>query len=125
MIKNCLADLIPGRLAETMVVLAGIDPDKKVNAVPREDRQNLARLLKNLEMIVVSTLGFDQAMVTIGGVELKEVDPNSMNSKLTKNLFLAGEVLNLSGPSGGYNLQICWSTGFLAGNSAAKDNKSG
>jgi len=123
MIKNCLADIIPGRLAETIVILAGIDPEKKVNAVPRQDRQNLARLLKNLEMIVISLLGFDQAMITIGGVELKEVDPNTMNSKLIENLFLAGEVLNLSGPSGGYNLQLCWSTGFLAGTSAAKAKK--
>ena len=125
MIKNCLADLIPGRLAETIVILAGIDPEKKVNVVPREDRQNLARLLKNLEMIVISTLGFDQAMITIGGADLKEINPNTMNSKLIENLFLAGELLNLSGPSGGYNLQICWSTGFMAGTSAAKDNKSG
>jgi len=123
MVKNCLAGIIPGRLAETIVILAGIDPEKKVNAVSREDRQHLARLLKHLEMIVVSTLGFDQAMITMGGVELKEIDPSAMRSKLIENLFLAGEVLNLSGPSGGYNLQLCWSTGFLAGTSAAKANK--
>jgi predicted Rossmann fold flavoprotein len=120
MVKNCLADVVPARLAETLIGQAALDPGKKVNVVTRDDRQNLARLLKNLDMTVTGTLGFEQAMVTVGGVDLKEVDPSSMRSKIVGNLHVAGELLNLSGPSGGYNLQMCWSTGFLAGTAAVK-----
>jgi predicted Rossmann fold flavoprotein len=119
MLKNCLFELAPLRLVEFMVKSAAIDPDRKANLVSREDSQNLVRALKRLELTVIGTLGFDQAMITVGGVELKEVDPSSMHSKLVNNLWLAGEILNVSGPTGGFNLQACWSSGFLAGECAA------
>jgi predicted flavoprotein YhiN len=66
-------------------------------------------------------MGFEQAIITRGGVDLKEIDPRTMRSRLFPNLFLAGEILDLDGPTGGYNLQLCWSTGYLAGQSAASD----
>ncbi|MGE5545030.1 MAG: NAD(P)/FAD-dependent oxidoreductase [Bacillota bacterium] len=118
--KNSLADLLPRTLIDPVIRLSGISPEKQVNSVTREERRWLVRLLKGLEMTVTSLMDFDQAIITSGGVDLKEVDPRTMRSRLFRNLFLAGEVLDLDGPTGGYNLQVCWSTGFLAGQSAAR-----
>jgi predicted flavoprotein YhiN len=75
----------------------------------------LAKLLKGLKLQVESLLDFNQAIITNGGVSLREIDPKTMRSKIVPNLFLAGEILDLDGPTGGYNLQICWSTGYVAG----------
>ncbi len=120
MLKNGLDRLIPPRLALALLQLAGMDPDKRIAQVSKLERQKIAALLKGVEVSVSGLLGFDQAMITAGGVELKEIDPNTMKSKLVPNLFLAGEILNLQAPSGGYNLQLCWSSGYLAGNSIPK-----
>jgi len=117
MLKNCIDRLVPPRLALALIQLAGMNPDKRVNLVSKPERQKIAALLNRVELSVSGLLGFDQAMITTGGAELKEIDPSSMNSKLIQNLFLAGEILNLQAPSGGYNLQLCWSSGYLAGNS--------
>jgi predicted flavoprotein YhiN len=94
-------------------------PEKQVNSVTREERHRLVNLLKGLELTVIGLLGYDKAIITSGGVTLKEVNPRTMGSKLYSNLYLAGEILDLDGPTGGYNLQMCWSTGFLAGQSSA------
>ena len=92
-----------------------------MNSVTREERYRLVSLLKGLEFTVSGLMDFEQAIITRGGVDLKEVDPRTMRSRLFQNLFLAGEILDLDGPTGGYNLQLCWSTGYLAGQSAASD----
>ena len=118
--KNCLNDLLPRMLIPVMVKLSGIGPEKKANNVTREERHNLVKLLKNLKMTLVGLLGFDSAIVTSGGISLKEIDDKTMKSKVIDNLFLAGEIIDVDGPSGGFNLQVCWSTGYLAGENAAK-----
>jgi predicted Rossmann fold flavoprotein len=102
------------------IELSGIDPQKKINLVTKEERKKLIHLLKELELNVVKLLGFDKAVITSGGVSLREIDPKTMKSKIVDNLYFAGEVLDLDAPTGGYNLQEAWSTGHLAGKSAAE-----
>lgn len=121
--KNSLSDLLPQKLISIIVNLSGINPEKKVNEVTRQERQKLVKLLKGLEMGVPSLLGFETAIVTAGGVSLKEIDSKTMKSKLIGNLFFAGEIIDLHGPTGGYNLQLCWSTGYLAGQCAAEGKR--
>ena len=118
--KNCLCDLFPKKLIPIIVELSEILPSKKVNKIAREERYKLVKLSKGLEMTVSSLLGFSMAIITLGGVSLKEIDSKTMKSKLIENLFFAGEIINLHGPTGGYNLQLCWSTGYLAGQISAK-----
>ncbi|MFH1462347.1 MAG: NAD(P)/FAD-dependent oxidoreductase [bacterium] len=118
--KNSLNDLLPEKLINIIVKLSGIDETKLVNEITKSERHKLARLLKGVEMTPVELLGFNRAIITSGGVSLKEVDAKTMKSQIVDNLYFAGEILNLDGPTGGYNLQVCWSTGYVAGNSAAK-----
>ncbi|MFH0739886.1 MAG: NAD(P)/FAD-dependent oxidoreductase [bacterium] len=113
--KNYLPSLIPQRLSDLLIKLTAILPDKKLNAISREERKRIVEALKGLELTVKAVAGFDQAIITSGGVDLKEIDSKTMHSKIIKNLFLAGEIIDLDGPTGGYNLQICWSTGHVAG----------
>ncbi len=113
--KNSLYDLLPIKLADKIVLLAKINPNKKVNVITKEERLKILSLIKQLPLTVVDHLGFETAIVTSGGVDLKEVDQKTMNSKLIKNLYFAGEVLNIDGKTGGYNLQMCWTTGYVAG----------
>jgi predicted flavoprotein YhiN len=103
-----------------MVHLSGITADKVVNKVTKEERSRLLHLFKEMKFQVDSLHGFSKAIVTSGGVSLKEIDPRSLRSRLIRNLYFAGEVIDLDGPTGGYNLQMCWSTGHLAGVSAAR-----
>ena len=79
-------------------------------------------LLKEFPLTVKSLLGFNKAIITAGGVNLKEIDPKTMRSKLINNVYFAGEILDVDGPTGGYNLQVCWSTGYIAGENAAKSS---
>lgn len=118
--RNSLSHLFPARLAPVMVRRSGIDPYKKVNEVTREERRKLVQVTKNFELTLTGLRGYNEAIVTQGGVSVKEVDPSTMESKLTPGLYFAGEVLDLDAETGGYNLQIAWSTGVLAGKSAAK-----
>jgi len=113
--KNSLSDLLPQKIISIIVELSEINPLKKVNEITREERHRLAKLLKGLEMTVNSPLGFETAIVTSGGVSLKEINSKTMKSKIIENLFFAGEIIDLCGPTGGYNLQLCWSTGYLTG----------
>lgn len=115
--KNCLGELLPKKLIPVIIKLSKIEPDTKANAISKEQRKRLVHLLKNFELNVKSLYGFEKAIVTTGGVQLKEVDPKTMQSKIIANLYLAGEILDLDGPTGGYNLQAQWSTGFVAGDS--------
>ncbi|HCC23390.1 TPA: aminoacetone oxidase family FAD-binding enzyme [Candidatus Falkowbacteria bacterium] len=116
--KNALDDLLPQKMIPVVIRLSKIDPVKQVNVVTKEERGRIIKLLKEFELEISKTEGFERAIVTAGGVDLKEVEPKTMKSKVIDNLYLAGEILNLDGPTGGYNLQVCWSTGYAAGESA-------
>ncbi len=117
--RNSLDALLPQSMIPEMVSLSGIDPDKKVNSVTKEERQHLAGLLKKLEFTVTGLRGFNEAIITKGGISVKEINPKTMESKLQKNLYFAGEVMDLDAFTGGFNLQIAWSTGWAAGKAAA------
>jgi predicted Rossmann fold flavoprotein len=106
-------------MADIILELSKINPAKKANEIKKEERKILVKLLKEINMTAVGLLDFNAAIVTSGGVMLKEIDSKTMKSKIIENLFFAGEVVNLHGPTGGYNLQLCWSTGYLAGQNAA------
>lgn len=118
--KNSLSGFLPPLLASAIIPLSGIDPEKFVNKVSREERLALGKILKALEMTPTGLLGADKAIVTSGGVALEEVDFKTMQSKLYPNLYLVGDVLNIDRPSGGYSLQLCWTTGYVAGQAAAR-----
>lgn len=118
--KNALGGLFPAKLIPVMISLSGIHPDKKVNEITREERKALAALMKCVPMTVTGCRDFAEAIITQGGVSVKEVNPSTMESKKIKGLYFAGEVLDLDALTGGFNLQIAWSTGFLAGSSVAE-----
>ncbi|PLX20958.1 aminoacetone oxidase family FAD-binding enzyme [Candidatus Parcubacteria bacterium] len=115
MFKNSLANLLPQKLVPVIIDLSEIDPDKKVNSVSKAERSVLLHLLKEFKLHISDVVGFPKSIVTAGGVELSEVNSKTMKSRIIDNLYFAGEVLDLDGPTGGFNLQICWSTGFAAG----------
>jgi hypothetical protein len=116
--KNGLGDLLPRKMIPVIIKLSGINPEKKINILTKEERTNLVKLLKNLEMTSIGLLDFDQAIATTGGVSLSEINDKTMRSKIIDNLFFAGEMIDVDGPTGGFNLQVCWSTGRLAGENA-------
>ena len=112
--KNALGGLFPSKLIPVMVELSGILPEKQVNAISKEERRSLVRLIKNFAMTLTGIRGYNEAIITRGGVSVREIDPGTMESKKVKNLYFAGEVLDLDAVTGGYNLQIAWSTGYMA-----------
>jgi predicted Rossmann fold flavoprotein len=114
-IKNILAEFVPERLAEVLLGVADIDGNKIANNMSKIERGAVTKALKNFEFTVEDVFGFDQAMVTRGGISLKEIDHKTMKSKIIDNLFFAGEIIDVDGKTGGFNLQMCWSTGYLAG----------
>ncbi len=116
--KNYLPELIPQRLGDLIIKFTGISPNKKLNLINKEERKRIINFLKGLELNVKGSAGFGQAIITSGGIDLKEIESKTMRSKIIKNLSFAGEIIDLDGPTGGYNLQICWSTGYVAGVSA-------
>jgi len=113
--KNALGGLFPAKLIPVMVSLSGIHPDRKVNEITREERRNFGELIKNLPLTVTGLRGYEEAVITKGGVNIKDINPSTMESKKVKGLYFAGEVLDLDALTGGFNLQIAWSTGYLAG----------
>ena len=117
--KNAITSLFPAKLLPIMPLLAGINPDKKVHEITKEERERFVDVIKNLEMTISGIRDYNEAIVTKGGVNVSEVSPSTMESKLVKGLYFAGEVLDLDALTGGFNLQIAWSTGYLAGMSAA------
>ena len=119
--QNALGDLAGRTMIPVLIRLSGIPGDTKVNSITREQRMKLLHLLKAFPVSVSGTRPMDEAIVTAGGVSTKEVNPRTMESKLVKGLYFAGEILDLDGYTGGFNLQIAWSTGFVAGNSVLKD----
>ena len=119
--KNSIDSLFPAKLKPVMIELSEIEPEKKVNEITKEERQRLVHLIKDFTMTLTGLRSYNEAIITKGGVSVKEVDPGTMESKKMKGLYFAGEVLDLDAVTGGYNLQIAWSTGYLAGMNAGCD----
>lgn len=113
--KNSLNELLPQKLIPVIVSLSNIDPDKKVNSITKEERLNLVNVLQNLTMTVKGFRPIEEAIVTSGGIDVKEIDPSTMKSKLIDNLYFAGELIDIDAYTGGFNIQLAFSTGYLAG----------
>ncbi|MEI6042621.1 MAG: NAD(P)/FAD-dependent oxidoreductase [bacterium] len=118
--RNALVNIVPSAVAPIIVDLSLIDPEKACNSITREERIRLINLLKDVPLHVEKLLGVDKAIITSGGVSLDEVDFKTMSSRLFPNLYLVGDILNVDRPSGGFSLQLCWTTGFVAGEASAK-----
>lgn len=118
-LKNALDGIAPPGSVDTFLsLLPTLDPDKKVHSVTKEERRALAELLKGVPAMIEGLMGFDRAVVADGGVPLTEIDTKTMRSRKVENLYIVGDLLHINRPSGGYSLQLCWTTGFVAGNSA-------
>ena len=115
--KNALQGLLPAKMLPVVIGLSDIFTDKKVNEITKEERNRLLHLLKQFPVTLTGLRDFNEAIITKGGVVVKEVNPATMESKLVSGLYFAGEVLDLDALTGGFNLQIAWSTGYLAGDS--------
>lgn len=117
MFRNSLGHLLPSRLIAVMIQLSGIDPEKPVHSITKAERRQLVQMFKHFPATITGLRGFQEAVITRGGISVKEVDPSTMQSKKIQNLFLCGEMLDVDAMTGGFNLQIAWSTGHLAGSS--------
>ncbi len=117
--KNFLTRLLPQKMIPTFIELSKILPNQKIGQLTKENRKNILKLLTEFKLNILSLDGYEKAIITLGGVEPKEIDPKTMRSKIIENLFLAGEIIDVHGPTGGYNLQICFATGYLAGKNSA------
>ncbi len=115
--KNVIGVLYPAKMTPIMIELSGINPEKMVNEITREERMRIIHITKHLELTATGLRDYNEAIITRGGVNVKEVDPSTMESKLVEGLYFAGEVLDLDAVTGGFNLQIAWSTGYAAGTS--------
>ncbi len=118
-VRSVLREILPKAVVSLVMKISGVPEDRKTAQTTREERRSLVETIKGLSMTPAGLLGYKWAVITRGGVSLKEVDPVSLASKKIRNLFFAGEVLDIDGPTGGFNLQACWSTGFVAGSSAS------
>jgi predicted Rossmann fold flavoprotein len=119
--KNSLGELLPKSLIPVIIKLSGINPDIKINQITKEQRKKLTTLLKNLTFSVSGLGGFNEAIITSGGVLTKEISPKTMESKLVKGLYFAGEVIDIDALTGGFNIQLAFSTGYLAGISVSNN----
>ena len=117
---NALGDLLPTKMIEPFIALSGIDGRKKVNSITKDERRIMLETLKSFEIPLDGYRPIEEAIITSGGIEVKEITPKTMESKLVPGLFFAGEVIDVDAYTGGYNLQIAFSTGYLAGKSAAE-----
>lgn len=122
-ILKCLNDFFPEKFSAFILNFSSISFDRKGNDITKEERMRLVKFMKKIEISIVGLLGFDKAMATHGGISLKTIDSKTMKSKIINNLYFAGEAINLDGPCGGYNLQMCWTTGYVAGQNAASGVK--
>ncbi len=121
MLKNIFDEIAPKGMGEAILsLLPDIDGAKKVHSVSRDERRQIAALLKSLPMTITGLMGFDRAVVADGGVPLTEINTKTMQSKLFRNLYITGDLLHINRPTGGYSLQLCWTTGFVAGTNAGK-----
>lgn len=114
--KNALDKLLPKKLIPIIILLSGIDPEKKVNLITKEERLKIVDIIKEMKLGVSSLREYNEAVITKGGITVKEINPSTMESKFAKNVFFIGEVLDLDALTGGFNLQIAWSTAYAAGN---------
>lgn len=115
-LQNAMDDLLPKKLIPIVIEYSGIPFEKKVNSISKEERQRLIQVLKQLPLHITGCRGFQEAIITRGGVDVKEINPQTMESKLVQGLYIVGELLDTDAVTGGYNLQIAWSTGYAAGN---------
>lgn len=115
--KNSLDELLPQKMIPVIINLSQIDPEKPVNSISREERKRLVALMKNLEMEIKGARPLEDAIVTAGGIAVNEINPSTMESKLIKGLYFAGEIIDVDAYTGGFNLTIAFSTGYLAGTS--------
>ncbi len=113
--KNSLNDLLPQKMIETIINLSKINPNKKVNEVTKVERKRLVELLKSFKFNIVGNMGYNQAIITAGGVDVDEIDPSTCKSKIIDNLYFVGEILDVDCLTGGYNMQVAFATGYLAG----------
>ena len=113
--KNSLGKLLPSKMIPVIVELSGIEPEKPVNEVTKEERKRICFLLKNFEVVIKSFRPIEEAIITSGGISIKEINPKTMESKLVKGLYFAGEIIDVDSYTGGFNLQIAYSTGYTAG----------
>lgn len=119
--KNVVPELFPARMVPVMIELSGIAPDRSVNGISKEERNRLAELTKHFPLTIIGTRPFREAIITQGGVSVREIQPGTMESKKVKNLYFIGEVLDVDALTGGFNLQVAWSTAYAA--AAALDGK--
>ena len=113
--KNSLNELLPSKMIEQVVELSGIDERKKVNSITKEERKNLVNLLKCFKITISGFRPIEEAIITSGGIAVKEINPKTMESKIIKGLYFAGEIIDVDAYTGGFNLQIAYSTGYVAG----------
>ena len=113
--KNSLDNLLPQKIIEPIIKLSKIDPNKRVNEITKEERTKLVQLIKNLEVTLYDFRPIEEAIVTAGGVDIKEINPKTMESKIVSGLYFAGEIIDVDAYTGGFNLQIAYSTGYTAG----------
>jgi predicted Rossmann fold flavoprotein len=120
-LKNVFKEIVPDGTKDVLLSLISfIDENKKVHSVTKDERKKIVHILKSLDITIEGLMGFDRAVVADGGVSLKEINTKTMQSNLFPNLFVTGDLLNINRPSGGYSLQLCWSTGYVAGINAGK-----
>lgn len=112
--KNSLSKLLPQKMIPVIVELSRINPDKQVNSITKEERHTLVKLIKNLTLNLTGLRGFNEAIITQGGVDVKQINPKTMESKLVKNVYFAGEVMDVDAVTGGFNLQVAWSSAYAA-----------
>jgi hypothetical protein len=113
--KNSLVKLLPQKMIETVISISKINPEKRVNEITKEERRNLVKILKNFEVTLRGFRPVEEAIITAGGISVKDINPKTMESKLVKGLYFAGEIIDVDAYTGGFNLQIAYSTGFTAG----------
>lgn len=118
--KNSLKDLLPQRLIDVIIKLSGIDEYKKVNSITKEERKRLGSIIQNFTLNIKGLRPIEEAIITSGGIDVKEINPSTMNSKIIKNLYFCGEIMDVDAYTGGFNLQIALSTGYIAGSNIAK-----
>ena len=113
--KNSLDKLLPQKLIKFVIEKSKINPEKKVNEITKEERRRLIHILKNMEFYVKNFRPIDEAIVTSGGINIKEINPKTLESKIISGLYFAGEIIDVDAYTGGFNLQIAYSTGYVAG----------
>ena len=113
--RNALDNLLPKKLIEPVIELSGINENKRVNEITKEERKEIIKILKEFTITLKAFRSIDDAIITAGGVDIKQINPKTMESKLVKGLFFAGEIIDVDAYTGGFNLQIAYSTGYTAG----------